>query len=85
VREGRVLRPLVERAREGDQEAFDSLARQVGDRCMAIAFRILRDADRAEVSHGVRRSAAAHDTISRVTPLAAANPLLHGRHPRLGA
>lgn len=39
---------LVERARGGDREAFDALARMVGDRCMAIAFRILRDADRAD-------------------------------------
>ena len=39
---------LVERAKKGDREAFDALAREVGDRCMAIAFRILRDADRAE-------------------------------------
>lgn len=41
-------RALVERARHGDSEAFDALARQVGDRCMAIAFRILRDADQAD-------------------------------------
>jgi RNA polymerase sigma-70 factor (ECF subfamily) len=39
---------LVERATRGDGEAFDALARLVGDRCMAIAFRILRDADQAE-------------------------------------
>lgn len=39
---------LVERARQGDGEAFDALARIVGDRCMAIACRILRDADLAE-------------------------------------
>ena len=39
---------LVDQARRGDAEAFDSLARMVGDRCMAIAFRILRDADLAE-------------------------------------
>lgn len=41
-------RPLVERAQRGDSEAFDALARVVGDRCMAIAYRILRDADLAE-------------------------------------
>lgn len=41
-------RALVDRARQGDREAFDALARMVGDRCMAIAFRILRDADRAD-------------------------------------
>ena len=39
---------LVERAMQGDREAFDALARFVGDECMAIAFRILRDADRAD-------------------------------------
>ena len=39
---------LVDQAKRGDEEAFDALARMVGDRCMAIACRILRDADRAE-------------------------------------
>jgi RNA polymerase sigma-70 factor (ECF subfamily) len=38
----------VDHAKRGDREAFDALARMVGDRCMAIAFRILRDADRAD-------------------------------------
>jgi RNA polymerase sigma-70 factor, ECF subfamily len=42
------VRALVDRAKRGDREAFDALARMVGDRCMAIAFRILRDADRAD-------------------------------------
>jgi RNA polymerase sigma-70 factor, ECF subfamily len=46
--EGRVQRALVDEARTGDREAFDALARSVGDVCMAIAFRILRDADRAD-------------------------------------
>ncbi len=41
-------RDLVDQAKRGDEEAFDALARMVGDRCMAIACRILRDADRAE-------------------------------------
>ena len=41
-------RTLVDRAKRGDEEAFDALARTVGDRCMAIACRILRDADLAE-------------------------------------
>ena len=41
-------RELVDRARRGDEEAFDALARLVGDRCMAIASWILRDADLAE-------------------------------------
>ena len=39
---------LVNRAKQGDGEAFDALARIVGDRCMAIACRILRDSDLAE-------------------------------------
>ena len=39
---------LVRRAQRGDAEAFDSLARTVGDRCLAIAVRILRDIDLAE-------------------------------------
>ncbi len=43
-----VHRELVDQAKRGDEEAFDALARLVGDRCMAIACRILRDADRAE-------------------------------------
>jgi RNA polymerase sigma-70 factor (ECF subfamily) len=43
-----VHRALVERAKHGDTEAFDDIARQVGDQCMAIAFRILRDADQAD-------------------------------------
>src|SRR5947207_5577161 len=41
-------RELVDLAKRGDEEAFDALARQVGDRCMAIASWILRDADLAE-------------------------------------
>jgi RNA polymerase sigma-70 factor (ECF subfamily) len=43
-----VARALVELARGGDEEAFASLIRMAGDRLMAIAFRILRDTDRAE-------------------------------------
>jgi len=39
---------LVNRAQRGDREAFDELARTVGDTCMAIAFRILRDFDLAD-------------------------------------
>jgi RNA polymerase sigma factor (sigma-70 family) len=39
---------LVRQAQRGDAEAFDSLARLVGDRCLAIAVRILRDVDLAE-------------------------------------
>jgi RNA polymerase sigma factor (sigma-70 family) len=43
-----VHRVLVDRAQHGDGEAFDALARVVGDRCMAIAYRILRDGDLAD-------------------------------------
>ena len=39
---------LVDQAKRGDREAFDTLARLTGDRCMAIAFRILRDVDLAD-------------------------------------
>ena len=41
-------RTLVDQAKRGDEEAFDALARTVSDRCMAIAFRILRDSHLAE-------------------------------------
>lgn len=40
-------RDLVERAREGDADAFAELAGTAGDRLYAIASRILRDGDRA--------------------------------------
>jgi len=43
-----VQQALVEQAQQGDAEAFDSLARLVGDTCLAIAVRILRDIDLAE-------------------------------------
>jgi RNA polymerase sigma-70 factor (ECF subfamily) len=43
-----VQRALVDLARQGDEEAFADLARAVGDRLMAIAYRILRDTGRAE-------------------------------------
>src|SRR6187401_1313453 len=46
--EGRVHAALVIQAKQGDREAFDALARLTGDRCMAIAFRILRDFDHAD-------------------------------------
>lgn len=45
---GKVQRTLVDQAKRGDEEAFDALARMVGDRCMAIAVRILRDVHLAE-------------------------------------
>jgi RNA polymerase sigma factor (sigma-70 family) len=43
-----VLRTLVDRARQGDEEAFGALVREVGDPCIFIAHRILRDTDLAE-------------------------------------
>jgi RNA polymerase sigma-70 factor (ECF subfamily) len=43
-----VLTPVVNRARQGDREAFGALTQAAGDRCMAIAFRILRDVSLAE-------------------------------------
>jgi RNA polymerase sigma-70 factor (ECF subfamily) len=39
---------LVERAREGDELAFTELVDLDGDRCYAIAYRILRDVERAQ-------------------------------------
>ncbi len=39
---------LVERARQGDADAFAQLARTSVDRCYALAYRILRDPHRAE-------------------------------------
>jgi RNA polymerase sigma-70 factor, ECF subfamily len=39
---------LVERARDGDREAFGALVQLTSDRMYAIATRILRDADLAE-------------------------------------
>src|SRR5262245_25301793 len=41
-------RTLVERARDGDREAFAALAERVVDRLFATARAVLRDADRAE-------------------------------------
>jgi RNA polymerase sigma-70 factor (ECF subfamily) len=43
-----VLAQLVIRARDGDEEAFGALAQLVGDSCLAIAYRILRDLGMAE-------------------------------------
>ena len=39
---------LVEQARDGDDVAFTELVDLDGDLCYAIAFRILRDAERAQ-------------------------------------
>ena len=41
-------RDLVERAKHGDKDAFTSLVLRHGDRLYSVAFRILRDASRAE-------------------------------------
>jgi len=38
---------LVEQAQSGDNAAFDALVGRDGDRCYAIAFRVLRDVDQA--------------------------------------
>jgi RNA polymerase sigma-70 factor (ECF subfamily) len=43
-----VLPTLVDRARQGDEEAFGALVRTIGDRCIFIAHRILRDSGLAE-------------------------------------
>jgi RNA polymerase sigma-70 factor (ECF subfamily) len=43
-----VDRDLVERAREGDRDAFAILVHQVSDGLFAVAFRILRDVGLAE-------------------------------------
>jgi RNA polymerase sigma-70 factor (ECF subfamily) len=39
---------LVQRARDGNEDAFTELVDLDGDRCYAIAYRILRDIDRAK-------------------------------------
>jgi RNA polymerase sigma-70 factor (ECF subfamily) len=43
-----VLRALVDRAKLGDEEAYGALVAAVVDRCVAVAYRILRDLDLAE-------------------------------------
>jgi RNA polymerase sigma-70 factor, ECF subfamily len=43
-----VDRALVDRARAGDLEAYERLARAVGDGLFQVAYRILRDLDSAE-------------------------------------
>ena len=39
---------MVEQAQRGDNAAFDALVALDGDRCYAIAYRVLRDVDRAQ-------------------------------------
>ena len=46
--EGAVDPRLVEQAQRGDEDAFEALVRATGDRCVGIAYRILRDVDLAE-------------------------------------
>jgi DNA-directed RNA polymerase specialized sigma24 family protein len=46
--EAAVTVALVERARNGDEAAFAELVDLHGDRCYAIAYRILRDMERAQ-------------------------------------
>ena len=46
--EAAVTVALVERARNGDEAAFAELVDLHGDRCYAIAYRILRDVERAQ-------------------------------------
>jgi RNA polymerase sigma-70 factor, ECF subfamily len=41
-------RTLVERAREGDRDAFGQLAAEAIDRLYRVAYRILRDPDLAQ-------------------------------------
>jgi RNA polymerase sigma-70 factor, ECF subfamily len=43
-----VDRELVERARHGDREAYELLARASARRLYGVAYRILRDSDRAQ-------------------------------------
>ena len=39
---------IIDRARHGDKDAFTSLVLRFGDRLYSVAYRILRDASRAE-------------------------------------
>jgi RNA polymerase sigma factor (sigma-70 family) len=41
-------RDLIERAKRGDEDAFTSLVLHYGDRLYSVAYRILRDTNRAE-------------------------------------
>ena len=43
-----MLAELVRRAQHGDEGAFEAIVEAVGDRCLAIAYRILRDVGIAE-------------------------------------
>ena len=52
-----MLRTLVDRAKQGDEEAFGALIRAVGDRCIFIAHRILTNACHAEARRSRRFAA----------------------------
>src|SRR3954470_7262612 len=41
-------RDLIDRAKRGDRDAFTALVLEFGDRLYSVAYRILRDASRAE-------------------------------------
>src|ERR671911_58738 len=45
---GEDVRELVERARRGDEEAFDELVGRIGDSLHSVARRILRDTNLAQ-------------------------------------
>ena len=46
--DGRVDRALVERAQRGDRDAYERLAREAARRLYLIAYRIVRDSDKAD-------------------------------------
>jgi RNA polymerase sigma-70 factor (ECF subfamily) len=46
--DGRVDRALVERAQQGDRDAYEQLARDVAGRLYRVAHRIVRDGDEAD-------------------------------------
>jgi hypothetical protein len=89
------LADLVSRAAHGDRAAFASLATQYIDRCYALAYRILRDRDRAQDATqqaliGAWRDladAARPGAVRGVAPSARRPRLLRGgaRHPRWNA
>ena len=43
-----VERELVERSQAGDHDAFEAVVHLAADRLYAIAYRILKDSDRAD-------------------------------------
>jgi RNA polymerase sigma-70 factor (ECF subfamily) len=63
-----VERALVERAIKGDEDAYASLMTMVGDRLLAIAYRILRDLQQAEDAVQIALVAAWRDLPSLRDP-----------------